>query len=157
MLHPAELEAGDDDAIILFEGAGDARVGFHPVEGLVDQGEDFIELVRLGRVRFAEIDAHGGLLTQAGFLAPFSGGKGKKVGAQGRGFPEADAGPRRGFVPGQLGAIGDCLPSCGEVQAQGIAPFEVRLVEAGEDGPRPVGNEEGVEVFRVAVEGPVAG
>ena len=156
MLHPAELEAGDDDEVVLRERVRDAGVGFQPVQGLEHLREDIIYLGDLGGVSLPEIDAQGLPVPEAGLLLPLPGREGKKIGAQRRGlaityglapFRQAD---------GLFRSVRHGFPGLRDVEAERKPALEVRLVEAGEDGPRPVRDEKGVQIIPVAVERPVS-
>ena len=65
--------------------------------------------------------------------------------------------PAVGLAPRGFGAVGDCLPAGGHLEAEGPARLQVGLIEAGERQVRPRRHEERVEELGVAVERGVAG
>ena len=83
MLHAAELESGQDDEVLLVEGAGHAGVRLEPVECGGALSEDGVQLGDLLRVSFAVIGRQCAPLVAVSSLLETSRSEGEEVRAQG--------------------------------------------------------------------------
>ena len=83
MLHAAELESGQDDEVLLVEGAWHAGVGLKPVECGGALSKDGVQLGDLLRICFAVIGGQCAPLVAVSSLLETSRSEGEEVRAQG--------------------------------------------------------------------------
>ena len=156
MLHAAELESGQDDEVLLVEGAGHAGVGLEPVECGGALSEDGVQLGDLLRVCFAVIGRQCTPLVAVSSLLETSRSEGEEVRAQGPCRCEVERLSVGVFFLFRDTRVRHTGPFGGQFERKREDGLQVRLVEAREDRPRTVGHGEGVEVVVVAVERLVA-
>ena len=156
MLHAAELESGQDDEVLLVEGAGHAGVGLEPVECGGTLSEDGVQLGDLLRVSFAVIGRQCAPLVAVSSLLETSRSEGEEVRAQGPCRCEVERLSIGVFFLFRDTRVRHTDPFGGQFERKREDGLQVGLVEAREDRPRTVGYGEGVEVVVVAVERLVA-
>ena len=156
MLHAAELESGQDDEVLLVEGAGHAGVGLEPVECGGALSEDGVQLGDLLRVCFAVIGRQCAPLVAVSSLLETSRSEGKEVRAQRTCRCEVERLSVGVFFLFRDTRVRHTDPFGGQFERKREDGLQVGLVEAREDRPRTVGHGEGVEVVVVAVERLVA-
>ena len=156
MLHAAELESGQDDEVLLVEGAGHAGVGLKPVECGGALSEDGVQLGDLLRVGFAVIGRQCAPLVAVSSLLETSRSEGEEVRAQRTCWCEVEGLSASVFFLFRDTRVRHTDPFGGQFERKRKDGLQVGLVEAREDRPRTVGHGEGVEVVVAAVERLVA-
>ena len=152
MLHAAELESGQDDEVLLVEGAGHAGVGLEPVECGGALSEDRVQLGDLLRVGFAVIGRQRAPLAVVSPLLETSRSEGEEIRAQRTCRCEVERLSVAPFFLFRDTRIRHTNPFGGQFERKREDGLQVGLVEAREDRPRTVGHGEGVEEVVVAVE-----
>lgn len=106
----------------------------------------------LRRVRFPVIDADRLSVAVESGCIPASCCKGEGVGGEKVGFLEAKLSPAvfNLFIPNPV--IGDGHPFFRDVERERESGLEIGLIETGEQCPRPVRHQKGVQEFRPPVE-----
>ena len=156
MLHAAELESGQDDEVLLVEGAGHAGVGLEPVECGGALSEDGVQLGDLLRVSFAVIGRQRAPLAVVSPLLETPRSEGEEIRAQRTCRCEVERLSVGPFFLFRDTRIRHTNPFGRQFERKREDGLQVRLVEAREDRPRTVGHGEGVEVVVAAVERLVA-
>ena len=156
MLHPAELIARYDYEIVFLERKGDAGIVLHPPDGRGCLAEHLGELRHLVGVGLTVVAVHSETVQRLFRHLPLPCHEGEKIGADGLRIIESQL-----FTPvsdhfGKKPTVAYGHPFLGKVQLKGEYRLEVRLVEAGENGPRQRGNEQRVHIAVVPVKGLVA-
>ena len=142
MFHTAVLEVGQHNEVVFGKRIGDTGIFFQIIQRIKDQREYLGLLGQFLRIGFPVIHRKGpsGAFGKGTF--EFSGHKGEKIGAERLRFREAD-----GLAPVVfLGfffdiRIGNGRPTIRNGKRQRIPRLEVRLVEAGKQRARAVGDE----------------
>ena len=81
MLHPAELEAGDQHAVVFPEGHRDPGEILHPVQCMDDLAVYFRQLGPFRRICLPVIDGDGTAVPVEVGPLPFPGDEGEEIGA----------------------------------------------------------------------------
>ena len=158
MLHAAILEIGQHDKIVFGEGIGDSGIVLHIIERIEDEAEDGGLLGQFRGIRLAVVHRYGPAVFRGHIALKTACYEGEEIGAQRLGFRKSDAASAvcgRAFFSD--GRIGNGHPVFGYGKRQRIAGFQVGLVEAREERPRPVGHEQRIEEFFPLIERLFAG
>ena len=157
MLHAAVLEIGQHDEIVFCKRIGDAGVFLHKREGVEDQPEDVGLLGQSGGIGLPVIHRDGPAAAFCEGALELSGHEREEIGAERLGLREADGLAVVGFRRLLLDiGIGHGRPIVRNGQRQRVPGLEVRLVEAGKERARAVGNQQRVEEIVSPVERPVS-
>ena len=152
MFHAAVLEIGQHNEVVFGEGIGDARIFFHEIERIEDQGEDSGFLGQFGGIGLPIIHGDGPAIPfgEIAFKTPRD--ERKKIRAERLGLGEADrlASDRvRRLLFNVRIRYGGPVFRYGKRQL--VTGFQVRLVEAGEERAGAVGHEQRIEKFIASI------
>ena len=153
MLHAAELEGGHEEEVELAPGIRDARVALEPFEGRGVQVEDRAPVpLEPSRVRLAVEHPQRAPAAIRRLDRQFARGECEQVRRQRLRLGEAQAEARGIRRTVRLGCVGQGAPRARQVEGEGEAGLQIRLIETGERLMRPGRHEQRVEEISLPVQ-----